>query len=263
MDKLGEIAPENVGQQIEQLRREILLAGPEYDDAINKCAAVAVEDYEFAVLALKKTGAALQDLGKGIQKQLEAVNTRNTKGKGKTAGEVAKQLESTSKSLTVEIIKEIEGVRESLAAKQRALNHFSIAFMGKTKAGKSTLHAIITGGDWDAIGVGKQRTTRLNRIYEWKNIRIIDTPGIGAPGGKTDEENAQSIIEESDIICYLSTADSVQETEYKFCKYCWTRFTHFHECSRKWFTSNCFSCRKICRFQISTLASCWYRQRYW
>ncbi|WP_238360856.1 GTPase [Iningainema tapete] len=88
--------------------------------------------------------------------------------------------------------------------------------MGKTKAGKSTLHAIITGGGWDAIGVGKQRTTRFNRVYEWKNIRIIDTPGIGAPGGKSDEEIAESVIEESDVICYVVTNDSIQETEFKF-----------------------------------------------
>lgn len=216
VDKLGEIAPENVGQKIERLRREILLTGAEYDDAIEQCAAVAVEDYQFATLALKRTGLALQDLGKGIQKQLEAVNSRkNTKGE---AAKVANQLENTRKSLTVDIIKEIESVRESLAAKQRALNHFSIAFIGKTKAGKSTLHAIITGGDWNAIGVGKQRTTRLNRVYEWKNIRIIDTPGIGAPGGKTDEEKAESVIEESDVICYVVTNDSIQETEFEFLK---------------------------------------------
>lgn len=65
-----------------------------------------------------------------------------------------------------------------------------------------------------AIGVGKQRTTRFNRVYEWKNIRIIDTPGIGAPGGKSDEEIAESIIEESDVICYVVTNDSIQETEF-------------------------------------------------
>lgn len=217
VDKLGEIAPENVGLQIERLRREILLTGAEYDDAIEQCAAVAVEDYQFATLALKRTGLALQDLGKGIQKQLEVVNSRKTT-KGEAAN-VANQLEDTRKSLTVDIIKEIESVRESLAAKQRALNHFSIAFIGKTKAGKSTLHAIVTGGCWDAIGVGKQRTTRLNRVYEWKNIRIIDTPGIGAPGGKTDEEIAQSIVEESDVICYVVTNDSVQETEFKLLKF--------------------------------------------
>jgi predicted GTPase len=55
-------------------------------------------------------------------------------------------------------------------------------------------------------------------VYEWKNIRIIDTPGIGAPGGKTDEEIAQSVIEESDVICYVVTNDSIQESEFAFLK---------------------------------------------
>ena len=217
--KLAEIAPENVGRRIEQLQQEILLAGPEYDDAIQQCAAIATEDYKFAEIALKGTRLALYNLAKGIQDQLETLqNNTSGKGQAKTAAEVAKQLETTRKALTVEIIKELESVRESLSAKQRALNHFSIAFMGKTKAGKSTLHAIITGGGWDAIGVGKQRTTRFNRVYEWKNIRIIDTPGIGAPGGKTDEEIAQSVIEESDVICYVVTNDSIQESEFNFLK---------------------------------------------
>lgn len=219
VNKLADIAPENVGRRIEQLQQEILLSGSEYDKAIQQCAAIATEDYKFAELALKGTGLTLSNLGKGIQDQLKALQSNiSGKGQAKTAAEVAKQLETTRKALTVEIIKELESVRESLSAKQRALNHFSIAFMGKTKAGKSTLHAIITGGGWDAIGVGKQRTTRFNRVYEWKNIRIIDTPGIGAPGGKTDEEIAQSVIEESDVICYVVTNDSIQETEFKFLK---------------------------------------------
>ena len=77
---------------------------------------------------------------------------------------------------------------------------------------------MITGEGWEAIGIGKQRTTRYNRIYEWKNIRIIDTPGIGAPGGKTDEEIASSVIEEADVICYVVTDDSIQESEFAFLK---------------------------------------------
>ncbi|MBC1220865.1 50S ribosome-binding GTPase [Nostoc sp. UCD122] len=217
VDNLTKIAPENVGRQIKQLRQEILLSGPEYDAAIQECAAIATEDYKFAELGLTGTREALYNLGKGIEEQLTAIQRQALgKGQAKTAAEVAKQLEDTKKALTVKIIKEIESVRQSLAAKQRALNHFSIAFMGKTKAGKSTLHAIITGDGWDGIGVGKQRTTRFNRVYEWKNIRIIDTPGIGAPGGKTDEEIAESVIEESDVICYVVTNDSIQDTEFKF-----------------------------------------------
>ncbi|MBD2458702.1 50S ribosome-binding GTPase [Nostoc sp. FACHB-87] len=217
VDSVAKIAPENIGRQIQQSRQEILLSGEEYKGSVEECAAIASEDYKYAELALKGTGSTLHNLGKGIQEQLTAIQHQaNGKGQAKTAAEVAKQLEATRKALTVEIIKEMESVRQSLSAKERALNHFSIAFMGKTKAGKSTLHAIITGGGWEAIGVGKQRTTRFNRVYEWRNIRIIDTPGIGAPGGKTDEEIAESVIEESDVICYVVTNDSIQETEFKF-----------------------------------------------
>ena len=217
VDNLAKVAPENIGHKIGQLRKEILLAGPGYDDAIQRCMVIANEDYKYAENSLQSAYYALAELAKNLEKYTEEIEQRtSSKGKVNTAKEVGKQLESTRNDLTVETLKELERVRESLRAKQRALKHFSIAFIGKTKAGKSTLHAIITGDGWDAIGVGKQRTTRFNRVYEWKNIRIIDTPGIGAPGGKSDEEIAESIIEESDVICYVVTNDSIQETEFKF-----------------------------------------------
>ncbi|MBW4599106.1 MAG: 50S ribosome-binding GTPase [Calothrix sp. FI2-JRJ7] len=189
----------------------------EYQNAIRKCTKIAYEDYQFTDLALQETEAILNNLRIGIQKILEYIwNKTSDNSTAETAKEVAKQLEAIKQSLEEEIVKKIESVRESLNAKQRALNYFSIAFMGKTKAGKSTLHAIMTGEGWDAIGVGKQRTTRSNRVYEWNNLRIIDTPGIGAPDGKTDEEIAQSVISESDVICYVVTNDSIQESEFKF-----------------------------------------------
>ncbi len=204
-------------EKVEQLRREILLSGPEYDEAIRQCAVVADEDYKFSELALKSAYSTLYYLGKNLQQSITEIKSKNnSKGQANTAKEVAQQLELTQKSLSAEIIKEIEDVRESLRSKERALNHFSIAFMGRTKAGKSTVHAIVTNDGWEAIGVGKQRTTRYNRVYEWKNIRIIDTPGIGAPGGKSDEQIAESVIEESDVICYVVTNDSIQDTEFKF-----------------------------------------------
>ena len=204
-------------QKVEQLRREILLTGSDYDEAIRQCAVIADEDYKFAELALKSTLSALNNLDQNIQGAIEEIKHKTGgKGQATTAKEIAKQLEDTRKALSAEIIKEIESVRESLQSKERALNHFSITFMGRTKAGKSTLHAIVTDDGWDAIGVGKQRTTRLNRVYEWKNIRIIDTPGIGAPGGQSDEEIAKSIIDESDVICYVVTNDSIQESEFAF-----------------------------------------------
>lgn len=213
------LSPDTIGRKIEQLEREILLSGPEYDEAIEQCAKIASEDYKYAEVALEGTKSVLTDLGQNLLQVVREIQQKtNGSGKATTAKEVATQLNNSTQALTTEIITKLESVRESLRAKQRALNHFSIAFMGKTKAGKSTLHAIITQDGWEAIGVGKQRTTRLNRVYEWKNIRIIDTPGIGAPGGRTDEEIAESVIEESDVVCYVVTNDSIQETEFQFMK---------------------------------------------
>jgi uncharacterized tellurite resistance protein B-like protein/GTP-binding protein EngB required for normal cell division len=217
--KLSELAPESIGRRIERLQREILLSGPEYDEAIQQCAKIAGEDFRYSDQSLRVTFSALRDLGNGIQQMIQDIQQKTTgDGDRQTAKEVAKQLEQTQQNLSAEILHDLEQVQEALQAKQRALNHFSIAFMGRTKAGKSTLHAIITGEGWEAIGIGKQRTTRYNRIYEWKNIRIIDTPGIGAPGGTTDEEIARSVIEEADVICYVVTDDSIQESEFAFLK---------------------------------------------
>ncbi len=214
--KIADLAPEDIGRTIKKLQREVLLAGPEYDEAIQRCSLIASEDYKFTLNILANSEKDLEELKQKISVKIEAFAKQQSNASVGSAKDAIKQIQSTSHTLESEIIKLIQAIRESLDAKERALSYFSITFMGKTKAGKSTLHAIITGEGWEAIGVGKQRTTRLNRVYEWKKIRIIDTPGIGAPGGKTDEEVAESIMDESDIICYVVTNDSIQETEFSF-----------------------------------------------
>lgn len=221
INTLRNLAPDTIGRKIEQLEREILLSGPEYDEAIEQCARVAKEDYRYTEIALNKTNSILENLGRNLSQFVQEIHHKNNvSNKANSAKDVATELQKSIQSLTSEIIANLESVRESTFAKQRALSHFSIAFMGKTKAGKSTLHAIITQNAWEAIGVGKQRTTRFIQEYEWKNIRIIDTPGISAPGdgGKTDEKTAKSVIGESDVICYVVTNDSIQESEFKFLK---------------------------------------------
>lgn len=106
--------------------------------------------------------------------------------------------------------------KEVLDKKRRNIRYFTVAFMGRTKAGKSTLHKVITQQENDDIGVGKLRTTRYNRSWYWNKLRIVDTPGIGAPGGEADTEIAKSIIDEADVVCYVVTSDSIQETEFDF-----------------------------------------------
>ncbi|VEP11756.1 GTP-binding protein HSR1-related protein [Hyella patelloides LEGE 07179] len=218
IDMATKVAPEVIGQKVERLEREILLSGAEYDEVIKHCSKIAQEDYQYAELAFKKTESTLKTLILSLEEVIARIDNDNSKAK--TAKEVAKQLEDSKQSLDAEIIKKLAQVKESHQAKQRALNQFSIAFMGRTKAGKSTLHSIITQDGWESIGVGKQRTTRFNRVYQWKNIRIIDTPGIGAAdaGGRDDEEIAKSIVDEADVICYVVTNDSIQEPEFQFLK---------------------------------------------
>ena len=137
----------------------------------------------------------------------------------------------TSRKEVEQIIDVVQGIKnhfntminsslaENLAIldkKKRNIRYFTIAFMGRTKAGKSTFHKIITQEKNDDIGVGKLRTTRYNRSWYWDKLRIVDTPGIGAPGGDVDTEIAKSIIDEADLICYIVTSDAIQETEFDF-----------------------------------------------
>ena len=126
----------------------------------------------------------------------------------------------TSRKEVEQIIDVVQGTKNHFNAildkKKRNFRYFTIAFMGRTKAGKSTFHKIITQEKNDDIGVGKLRTTRYNRSWYWDKLRIVDTPGIGAPGGDVDTEIAKSIIDEADLICYIVTSDAIQETEFDF-----------------------------------------------
>ncbi len=84
--------------------------------------------------------------------------------------------------------------------------------MGRTKAGKSTLHYIMCNEGREFIGKGAQRTTRFNRVFSWNKLKIIDTPGIGAgeEEGKKDEAIALSILSQADMICFVLIDDTIQ-----------------------------------------------------
>jgi ribosome biogenesis GTPase A/tellurite resistance protein len=209
---------DSIKKIINGLKHKTLLSGPDYDKAIEKCRKIAQEDIAIATPALKTARDSLERLKSELNCTIKKLGVFDAKEQAKTAKEVLSFLKSTEEYFASEIFRKVESINASLHKKKRAMQCFTISFLGKTKAGKSTLHAVVTGEGEDAIGAGKQRTTRLNRVYEWKNIRIIDTPGIGAPGGKTDEEIAQSVIDESDIICFVLNNNNQQETEFNFLK---------------------------------------------
>ena len=243
-----------IRDKLEKRYNSFLLNGVEYSEAINKTSKLAKVDLKEAKKVLNSSKSSLLKLDEKLENTLhnliKKMSKENNSEKDKEElldDENKKEFENSLKDLKNDISniihKNIRELEEALEKKERALKYYTISFIGKTKAGKSTLHSIITGTGGEFIGVGKQRTTRFNRIYEWKNIRIIDTPGIGAPGGKSDveiktvydsvkndkkkigasggkrdEEIAKSVIDESDLICYVLKNDSIQETEFNFLK---------------------------------------------
>ena len=122
-------------------------------------------------------------------------------------------VEEFSKKYQEEIFNEIQMIKANSFQKELASKNFSIALMGRTKAGKSTLHSVMCDEGEEFIGKGRQRTTRFNRVFTWNGLKIIDTPGIGAGEieGEKDTEIAYKTISQADIICYVVADDSITE----------------------------------------------------
>lgn len=86
-----------------------------------------------------------------------------------------------------------------------------VAVVGRTKAGKSTLRYVLSGEGEDGIGRGGLRTTRTVIDYDWRGLRLRDTPGVGARGGHKDTALAVEAAATADLILWLVTSDGLQQ----------------------------------------------------
>ena len=180
----------------------------DYMNSIEKCAEIANEDFSIVKPIyeeiLYKCGNTIREI-KDYKTELSYEED--------LAAEVAKTIGSFADKLNSDVYAQTESAKQALEQKSRTVSNFTISLLGRTKAGKSTLHAILTNQGNEYIGIGMQRTTRYNRVYQWNLIRLIDTPGIGSAeaDGRSDEEIAKSVLGESDIICFLVVDDSIQQ----------------------------------------------------
>lgn len=212
------LGTESLKARIQDFRVEALLSGPKYDKAIEECREVGLRDIEVADTCLFATVKALQEIGVKLDRKIAEINAHIGDKPAHAAREALRSIKDDQADIQRLINLELQELHELQIKKRRAMNFYTIAFMGRSKAGKSTLHAVVTGGGWEQIGVGRQNTTRLNRVYEWHNIRIIDTPGIATPGGEELEKVAESIIDEADLICFVVTNNNQQASEFEFLK---------------------------------------------
>lgn len=190
---------------------DILLGSLGYSTSIEEITDNAIVDLKRVSNIVENINGHLEETNRSL-KHLDLENKNCTK----EVAQVATTVFNIGKHFDELICGALKEIAEVLNKKRRNIRYFTIAFMGRTKAGKSTLHKVITQQQNDDIGVGKLRTTRYNRSWYWNKLRVVDTPGIGAPGGAADTEIAESIIDEADVICYIVTSDSIQETEFDF-----------------------------------------------
>ncbi len=178
-----------------------------YNEVIDECAAIAKEDFE----VIRPVYETIFEHSSKVCEKLEDYKN-NIKLNTIEEEEISKVLDDFSDIVNSEIYSQIGNYKKELYRKEHALSDFTVSLVGRTKAGKTTLHSILTGEGKENIGIGMQRTTRYNRVYQWQRLRLIDTPGIGSAEaeGRTDDEIAESVISESDVICFLVVDDSIQ-----------------------------------------------------
>lgn len=123
-------------------------------------------------------------------------------------------LETLIKNIDRQTSSGLDELTLSLKQKRKHLNSFTISLFGRTKAGKSTIREALTRGTGETIGKGAQRTTRDIHQYDWDGLRFLDVPGFEAFKGDEDTEKAREILDQSDMILFLTSDDSVQPGEF-------------------------------------------------
>ncbi|TWD92215.1 50S ribosome-binding GTPase [Neobacillus bataviensis] len=126
----------------------------------------------------------------------------------------SKMIETMIKKINNQTSSGLGELTEALNQKRKHLNSFTISLFGRTKAGKSTIREALTAGTGETIGKGAQRTTRDIRQYDWNGLRLLDVPGFEAFKGDDDTEKAHEILDQSDMILFLTSDDSVQPGEF-------------------------------------------------
>ncbi len=182
-----------------------------FEKALRCCNTVAREEYPFAQNGFD--GA--KNLVLKLQDQMATIGGGAANRQGTATQEAREKLAELSRYLDKAITKELATASDSLSGKRDSLEQFTVTLFGRTMTGKSTIREAITQGDGSTIGKGGQRTTRDIQTYEWKALRIVDTPGIGGYKGEADATIARSVIDESDVLLFLTHSDGIQDSSFR------------------------------------------------
>ncbi|MDB9375082.1 GTPase [Nodularia sphaerocarpa] len=183
----------------------------EFEDALKQCSQTANVAYNISLTYVNRTELILKNLNYDIRQSCGHLLSKKGADKFQFAGTL-NQIQSNIKILSQETFEDLDS---SLNTKRKYLENFTVALFGRTKAGKSTLRETLTRGNGSTIGKGSQRTTRDVKEYYWQGLRLLDTPGIEAYEGEDDTKQANDVIDQSDIVLFLTSDDSVQPGEFE------------------------------------------------
>ena len=185
----------------------------DYKAAIQKCAEIAKDDFTVVRPCYEAVISKCSSIVHNLQEQ-----QAHHRYHSKLSDSVSEIVSDFAQNLSDSVLSQSQKSEAELLQKERTLPDFTISLLGRTKAGKTTLHAILTGEGRDKIGSGLQRTTRYNRVYQWNLLRLIDTPGFGSAeaAGRSDDEIAAAVLDESDIICFVVVDEGIQKDILEF-----------------------------------------------
>nr|MBO6294370.1 50S ribosome-binding GTPase [Schwartzia sp. (in: firmicutes)] len=170
-----------------------------------ECRRYAEEGYQLAKGEYDKIKNTLRD----EKQRLSSTNREQDEIARIQNAEILKQQDKEWDNLSVYV----DGIQNDIEMLRENQKDFSIIIYGKTMAGKSTLMEILTHGNGQSIGKGKQRTTLDVRSYYWQGMKITDVPGDCAFGGAEDERLAMEAAKSADLILFLLTDDAPQADE--------------------------------------------------
>lgn len=85
----------------------------------------------------------------------------------------------------------------------------TIAFVGQYNAGKSTMLRVLTGRE--DIVIDSDVCTDVVTAYDWKGVRLLDTPGIHS-GHPDHDEKTYAAIDRADLLVFVVTTELFDET---------------------------------------------------
>lgn len=181
-----------------------------YMNTLKECSAIAKQEYKEVSKKLKKLKKDLTSSQNVLVETILKLDESDINDKA-----VYDSIKAVDNKTTELLKTGFNNFENSFSKKRDNLSDFTVTLFGRTKAGKSTIREALTNGDGSTIGKGAQRTTRDVKTYNWNHLRILDTPGFDAYKGEEDEKIAFSQVDETDLILFLVTSDSIEESEFE------------------------------------------------